>query len=64
MSRESKKACLAYEFEPQFIKKRRHGNFWLDFFNFKREISEEGWKFKAFIIVVNDTVVVRSRMEK
>lgn len=52
-------ACCAYEFEPQFINKKRSGNFWLDFFNFKRKINEKGWRFKAFIIVVNDTVVYK-----
>ncbi|MEW6053988.1 MAG: hypothetical protein AB1552_09400 [Nitrospirota bacterium] len=55
----AKAACRAYEFEPQFINKKRSGNFWLDFFNFKRKINEKGWRFKAFIIVVNDTVVYK-----
>jgi len=55
----AKTDCRAYEFEPQIIKKRRYGNFWLDFFNFKRKINESGWKFKAFIIVVNNTVVYK-----
>ncbi|GAB4387291.1 MAG: hypothetical protein Kow0025_00030 [Thermodesulfovibrionales bacterium] len=51
--------CHAYEFEPKNIRKKRYGNFWLDFFNFRRKINETGWKFKALIIVVDGTVVYK-----
>jgi len=52
-------ACHAFEFEPGDIKKKRTGNFWLDFFNFRRKIKHTGWKFKALIIVVDNTVVYK-----
>jgi hypothetical protein len=55
----AKNECHAYEFEPKIIKRKRYGNFWLDFFNFRKKIRETGWKFKAFIVVVNDTVVYK-----
>lgn len=51
--------CKALEFDPGVTKSRRHGNFWLDFFNFKRESEESGWKFKAFIVLVDDVVVYK-----
>lgn len=56
---EAKTNCKAYEFEPKIMKSRRHGNFWMDFFNFKRHVEESGWKFDAIIILVDDIVVYK-----
>lgn len=56
---QAKSECRAYEFEPKFIKSKRYGNFWLDLFGFKRKTNISGWKFKAFIITVNGTVVYK-----
>ncbi len=52
-------SCHAYEFEPKQIRNKRHGNFWLDFFNFKRNIRESGWRFKILVILVDNTVVYK-----
>ena len=54
---ESRDKCTAYEFEPQIVSGKRYGNFWLDFFNFKRKTRENGWRFKALFVVVDDVVV-------
>lgn len=55
----AKENCRAYEFEPKVVSNKRLGNFWLDIFNFRREISQTGWRFKAFIIVIDGTVVYK-----
>lgn len=55
----AKSNCKAYEFEPKIIRKKRHGNFWLDLFNFKRETEETGWKFEALIVLIDDVVVYK-----
>jgi hypothetical protein len=49
--------CLAYQFEPQVIKSNRYGNFWLDLLNLQRKTIEEGWRFKALFVVVDNVVV-------
>ncbi len=51
--------CRAFEFSPKNIQQRRYGNFWLDFFNFRRKTKESGWKFKALFVVVDDRVVYK-----
>ena len=56
---EAKTDCHAYEFESKFIAKKRYGNFWLDFLNFRRQTRETGWKFKALIVTINGTVVYK-----
>ena len=49
--------CNGYVFEPQVVKSKRYGNFWLDIFYFKRSTLETGWKFKASFLVINNIVV-------
>ena len=49
--------CNGYVFEPQVVKSKRYGNFWLDVFYFKRKTLETGWKFKASFLVINNIVV-------
>lgn len=49
--------CRGYEFEPRVIKSERHGNFWLDIFNFRRKTRGTGWKFKAVFLIVDDIVI-------
>lgn len=56
---DAKGKCRAYELEPKITTSKRYGNFWLDFFNFKRNTKESGWSFKALIITVNDSVVYK-----
>lgn len=55
----AKTGCIAYGFEPKYIKSRRYGNFWLDLLNFRRRTMETGWQFKALVVVVDDTVVYK-----
>lgn len=49
--------CYGYVFEPQVVKSHRYGNFWLDTLNFKRQVKESGWKYKATFLVVDAVVV-------
>ncbi len=55
----AKANCKAYEFEPKIMKTKRYGNFWLDFFNFRRQTKESGWKFEAIIILIDNIVVYK-----
>ncbi len=48
--------CHAYVFEPKMTDSRRIGNFWLDFFNFRRKSHDTGWQFKALLVLVNNHV--------
>ena len=51
--------CTGYDIEPKYVKSQRYGNFWLDLFNFRRKTKETGWKFKALVVLVDDTVVYK-----
>ena len=51
--------CQAYEFAPHIIKSKRYGNVLLDLFNFRRKVTESGWRFEAFIVLVDNTVVYK-----
>lgn len=55
----AKNNCRAYEFEPRVVDSQRNGNFWLDFTNFKRKTKESGWRFRAFFLVIDNTVVYK-----
>ena len=48
---------LGIQFISQEIRSERYGNFWLDFFNFKRKTMDKGWRFKALFVVVDNIVV-------
>lgn len=50
-------ACFGYEIEQISLDRKRFGNFWLDFFNFKRQVDVSGWQFNA-VIVIKDGLVV------
>lgn len=54
---EAKDSCVAYEMKIENLKSQRHGNLFLDLFRFKRETTLTGWRFSAFIVMVNDLVV-------
>ncbi|KAB0663777.1 hypothetical protein F6V25_15195 [Oryzomonas japonica] len=49
--------CRGYQIEPKVMVNERHGNFWLDIFNFKRKTKGTGWRFKAIFLVINDVIV-------
>ncbi len=51
------KACQGYAINVKRINRDRTGNFWLDSFNFKREVNVTGWTFNAIIVLVGDLVV-------
>ena len=50
-------ACRAYEIDVKHLKRRRLGNFWLDFLNFKRRTEVTGWRFNALVLLKGDMVV-------
>ena len=49
--------CTGYSILVRRSDRKRIGNFWLDTFNFRREIDVTGWTFNALILLVGDTVV-------
>jgi hypothetical protein len=51
------KACTGYQIDVRRVERRRIGNFWLDSFNFKREVDVRGWSFRALILFVDDLAV-------
>ena len=51
------KACQGYSINVKRINRDRIGSFWLDSFNFKREVDVTGWTFNAIIVLVDDLVV-------
>ena len=54
---EAKDSCVAYELKIENMKSKRHGNLLLDLLRFKRQAHQTGWRFSAFIVLVNDMVV-------
>jgi hypothetical protein len=54
---EAKTSCSAYELKLQNIKSKRQGNLFLDLFHFRRQAHQSGWRFTAFIVLVDDLVV-------
>src|SRR5574340_109344 len=50
-------ACKGYELDQRFIKRKRYGNFWADFLNFKRKVDVIGWRFNG-VILIKDGVIV------
>jgi len=56
---ESKNSCVAYELKTQNLKSQRHGNLFLDLLRFKRQAHQTGWRFSAFIVLVDDLVVYK-----
>lgn len=55
----SQNACFAYQIEQLSLDRKRYGNFWLDFFNFKRKINVSGWQFDAIVVIKGDIVVYK-----
>jgi len=53
-------ACSGYSILVRRNDRKRIGNFWLDTFNFRREVDVTGWNFNALILFVGDTVVYTS----
>ena len=55
----AKIACQGYEVNQQVIKRRRYGNFLLDFFNFKRKVDVSGWRFNGVVLMKNGVVIYK-----
>jgi len=53
----AKGACNGYEIVQQSNIRKRYGNFWADFLNFKRKVEITGWSFSG-VILVKDNVVI------
>lgn len=53
----AKAACNGYEIVQKSTTRKRYGNFWADFLNFKRKVNVTGWSFSG-VILVKDNVVV------
>ena len=53
----AKTACQGYEVTQKSIKRKRTGNFWSDFLNFRREVDVTGWSFTG-VLLIKDNVVV------
>ncbi|MFZ5490246.1 hypothetical protein [Thiomonas sp.] len=52
-------ACRGYEIDQRHIDRKRMGNFWLDFLDFRRETVTTGWRFNMLLVVVDDRVVFK-----
>lgn len=55
----AKAACKGYEVDQKSVKRRRFGNFWADFLNFKRKVDIVGWRFNGVILIKDDVVVYK-----
>lgn len=53
-------ACFGYEIVQTMLERRRFGNFWTDFMNFKRQVDVSGWQFNAVLVVKDDIVVYKT----
>lgn len=53
-------ACNGLDVTAYKIQKKRTGNFFADFANYRQRTETTGWRFHALILYVNDTVVYRS----
>ncbi len=53
----AKAACSGYEIVQNSSTRKRYGNFWVDFANFKRKTEVTGWSFSG-VILVKDKIVI------
>ncbi|OGT00320.1 MAG: hypothetical protein A3K04_07000, partial [Gallionellales bacterium RBG_16_56_9] len=52
-------ACKGYELEYKSITRKRYGNFWADFMNFRRKTNIVGWRFNGVILIKGNMVVYK-----
>lgn len=52
--------CRGLEINVAKVARVRTGNFFADFFNFKRRTETTGWRFNATVLLVDDLVVYRT----
>lgn len=55
----AREQCYAYEIDQKHQYRRREGNFFLDFLNFKRTTDVTGWRFNAIIVIKQKLVVYK-----
>src|SRR5487761_1896817 len=55
----AKSACKGYEVDQKTVTRRRYGNFWADFLNFKRKVDIVGWRFNGVILIKDDLIVYK-----
>lgn len=55
----ARSACKGYEVDQKSMTRRRYGNFWADFLNFKRKVDIVGWRFNGVILIKDDVVVYK-----
>lgn len=55
----AKTACKGYEIDQRVMKRKRDGNFWADFLNFKRKVDIVGWRFNGVILIKDNLVVYK-----
>lgn len=55
----AKTVCRGLEIDQRSIKRRRVGNFWADFLNFKRHTDVTGWRFNGVLLLRDDVVVYK-----
>lgn len=57
---QARDTCRGMDVVASHVASERQGNFWADFFNFKRHTEVTGWRFNAVVLLVNDVVVYRT----
>lgn len=55
----AKTVCRGLEIDQRSIKRKRLGNFWVDFLNFKRHTDVTGWRFNGVLLIKGDVVVYK-----
>jgi len=55
----ARSACKGYEVDQKSMTRRRYGNFWADFLNFRRKVDIVGWRFNGVILIKDDVVVYK-----
>ena len=56
----ARQACRVYEFRLAHEDRRRDGNFFLDFLNFRRSTAISGWRFEGLLVVRDGLLLFRS----
>ncbi len=51
--------CTGYAISVKKLSRDRVGDFWLDSFDFKREVRTTGWSFDALLVFVDDSLVYK-----
>jgi hypothetical protein len=57
---EAQVECRGYIFRFDHQRRRREGDFWLDFLNIRRTTHITGWWFESLVVVKSDLVLFRN----